>query len=542
MKGFRFAEAVLALAGMAMLFFLVLFFLLPLGASFSPIITSSAIKDLSSISLTKVIAFTFSQALCSVFISLIVGLPAAFFLARRNFPGKKILSSTSAVPLCMPSLIVALAYIACFGVSGLYNKIFVNIFSLKESPFTFLYSFWGIILAQGFYNFPLVMQTVADGWSEIDSREEDSARILGAGEGRVFFTITFWKLLPFIISACVPVFIYCFFSFMIVLMFGALGTTTLETAIYVLGSNVHSLKGAALLSLVETLSALFVLLLYSLLEKKSVLYVKDPGQKKSLPPKNMSKMEVLFFVLFIFVILIFFFVPFATIVSGAMGKIIKVLSMKSLYLSIKNTILSASATALFSTASALCYALLLLYSNKINRGVFLKVLPLMPMAVSSVVLALGMTRLFKQTSPLVLVLSQSALAWPFAFRQIYSSLVKLPSETLQSSIMLSGSRLDSAFRVVMPSCRRGILSALGFTFAISAGDASFPLVLSVPKFDTLALFTYRLAGSYRFNEACASGLVLALLCMGVFYISNSLKGGSAWHGLKQTVLKKNGTV
>jgi thiamine transport system permease protein len=55
---------------------------------------------------------------------------------------------------------------------------------------------------------------------------------------------------------------------------------------------------------------------------------------------------------------------------------------------------------------------------------------------------------------------------------------------------------------------------------MSAGDATLPLVLALQKFDTLSLFTYRLAGSYRFPEACASGLVLGLICMTVFSVAS----------------------
>ena len=66
-------------------------------------------------------------------------------------------------------------------------------------------------------------------------------------------------------------------------------------------------------------------------------------------------------------------------------------------------------------------------------------------------------------------------------------------------------------------------SAICFCFAVSAGDTTLPLVLAIPHFDTLSLFTYRLAGAYRFNEACASGVILGIICAGIFKLSMKKK-------------------
>ena len=53
-------------------------------------------------------------------------------------------------------------------------------------------------------------------------------------------------------------------------------------------------------------------------------------------------------------------------------------------------------------------------------------------------------------------------------------------------------------------------------FAVSLGDASMPLVLSIRNFDTLALYTYKLAGAYRFSQACACGGSVAAISMIIF--------------------------
>lgn len=94
-------------------------------------------------------------------------------------------------------------------------------------------------------------------------------------------------------------------------------------------------------------------------------------------------------------------------------------------------------------------------------------------------------------------------------------------------MLLSPRASDVSFRVLVPLARRGILSGAGFAFAISAGDASLPLILSLPEFENLALLLFRLSGSYRFTEASACAVLLALITGVVFFLQDSEKERSS---------------
>ncbi|UZQ65243.1 iron ABC transporter permease, partial [Treponema pallidum] len=59
-------------------------------------------------------------------------------------------------------------------------------------------------------------------------------------------------------------------------------------------------------------------------------------------------------------------------------------------------------------------------------------------------------------------------------------------------------------------CKKGIVSAGVYAFALSAADAAFPLVLEIPDFQSVALLLYRLSSTYRFAESSALALVLSL--------------------------------
>ena len=207
--------------------------------------------------------FTVLQAVLSAILAVLVGLPGAFLAARRDFPGRRILLSLSGVPLCVPPVVIALSFVLFYGRSGVLNSVLMAIFALDAPPVTFLYSLAGVVLAHGLYNFPVVLRTVSRAWERLPADREEAALLLGAGPFRVFRTITMPALAGPLVSSALLVFLYCFFSFVIVLMFGTIGGTTLEVELYQAARNVTNLRGAALIAVVETLCAIGFVLLHA---------------------------------------------------------------------------------------------------------------------------------------------------------------------------------------------------------------------------------------------------------------------------------------
>ena len=554
------ASGGLLFLGLVALFVLAwLFSLLPGdGAS------ASAISLIFSPWVVKVAGRTLTLALLSTLLSLAVGIPLSFFVATRTFPGRRFLLSLSAIPLCLPPLLVALGYVMFWGMQGVMNRLVMSLAGDSIATSSFLYSPLGIVLAQGFYNFPLVMKTCADAWSQLPSNQHDAALLLGASPWRVFRTITLVQLLPAIATSAMVVFLYCFFSFVIVLVFGGVGTTVLEVEIYQAARSSLNFPLVAALALVETILALAVVALYGLVEGRSHENRGLAWDSAGLGRKKMkSWKEVLLLGLLLALVLLFFLLPLVQLVLSAFsvkasssfaGRFTlqyfqNLFSRPSFYLALKNTLLTATLSSLLAVAGALFYSLLLREWSRRRAGklagggksLFLgRVLPLLPMAVSSVVLAIGATSLTIKLlpglrgSPWMLVLLQAALYWPFAFRQISGALDKVPSSLDDAALMLAAFPLDRVFRVYLPLCRKNILAALGFCFALGCGDTTLPLVLAIPRFETLALYTYNLAGSYRFNEACCSGLVLAALTMPIFLVSGRGLKFSVRKGVKAT--------
>lgn len=468
----------------------------------------------------KTVSFTVAEAFASAMFALIIGLPAAFLVARRRFFGRRFLNILAAVPFCMPTLLIALGFVMFYGMNGVLNAVF-SFFRL--SRFTALYSFWGIVLTHGFYNFPIVMRMCADTWCRLPSNEADAARLLGADEIGVFRTVTLYQLAPSIGASFTLVFLYCFFSFIIVLLFGSIGGTTIEVEIYQAARSQFDIPTVFKLAFLETAVALVAIAVYSKLEqyaaKSSGMNVADENERKQLFSIS-EKVTVYGFVVFI---LIFFAGPLITIAVKAFSAFSVVLHRSTFFPSLMNTLISGCSTAFWCTVLGLLCATFVHVADPLKKKVLLRsLLPMLPMTISPVAAGVFIVLITGQGTVASLVTVQTLLFWPFAYRQITAALDRIPRSIEEAAKLLSPRRRDMLYRVYVPLCSRGLISAFAFSFAVSAGDASLPLMLSIPDFDTLALFTYRLAGAYRFSEACAAGIVLAVLTAGVFSISTAV--------------------
>jgi len=521
-------------------------FILPLIAAFFPSLFSknfTAVNETKSVEVSRIFSittYTLKLAAGSTLVALAVGVPAAFFCAKRKFFFKKFLLGLSAVPLCIPILIACLGAVSVFGLSGFVNSFFVKLGFEKSRA---LYSQGGIMIAQGFYNFPLIMSITSRFWAGLPCESENAARLLGANERRVFFKITLPALLPCIAAAVIPVFLFCYFSFMMVLLFSVPGTSTLEVEIYQAVKTSLDFNLASRLAVTETFTAVLFVSLYSIFAGKEKVKG-EVFQYKELPfissgdyePLYIKILEALFFIILFSLIILFFILPLGGIIASGFtsrvsGKDVfsfnqykNLFRSKVFWESLVTTLKISFCTAIVCTCVGLVYALSLQKLDFKYKKI-LSVIALLPMAVSSIVLGFGITLLFKKGNSVSLVLVQSALFWPLAFRQIQSALNKIPDDVQNSAVLLSDNYTESVFRVIIPWIRKTLFASFGFCFAFSAGDTTLPLILSVPKFTTLSLYTYRLSGSYRFNTACASGTILALVCFIVFILSEKIGGG-----------------
>lgn len=507
---------------------IVLAFFVPLIAAVFPIYNGAAASE-GMRPLWRVALFTLTQAFFSALGASAIGLCAAFFCACRTFPGRTLLLSLSAVPLSIPPVVISLAFILFFGKNGVLNTLLLSISNGAVSTGTFLYSFGGLLLVHSFYNFPIAMRAVSDAWEKLPEETEQAACLLGASPVRVFRTVIFPALKAPLCASFLIIFLYCFFSFVIILLLGGLGTTTLEVELYqTIRTNVHA-GSAALLAAVETGIAVTFVSLYAYVRKTAPDHTVNTHYNRQKVPIR-SRKERMYFAVLIAVICFFLLFPLFDLVRYSLSSPqaqytltvqpwCRLLKRPAFWHAVYQTIQTGIGTAVISVTSALFFA----FAAFQQKGAWYKVLPLLPFSVSSIVLGSGWLRLESTPSVFLLIIVQSSLAWPFAWMQIEISLAKIPRSALDAAVLLSASRTDAFFRATLPLCKTGIFSALCCVFAISAADASLPLVLHILDFENLALMLFRYAGSYRFTESACIAVILAVLTGFFFFVQEKIR-------------------
>jgi molybdate transport system permease protein len=133
----------------------------------------------------QIVAFTVEMAALSTALILPAGLALAWCLARLHWRGKTLVETFVALPLVLPPVVTGLVLLKLFGRRGpvghwLYSEFHLDI----------VFTWRAVSLALAVMSFPLLVWTARAAIEEVNPALEQIARTLGAGEWRVFFTIT----------------------------------------------------------------------------------------------------------------------------------------------------------------------------------------------------------------------------------------------------------------------------------------------------------------------------------------------------------------
>ena len=148
------------------------------------ILDGSLAHALGSPVVLDALALSLVTTAVSLVITVTMGLPLAFVLARRRFPGKGLVEAIVDLPIVLPPSVAGLALLLVFGRRGLLgaplDQLGVSV------PFTIV----AVVLAQVFVSAPFFIRSARTGIAGVDRDLEDAARVDGASERQLFRTIT----------------------------------------------------------------------------------------------------------------------------------------------------------------------------------------------------------------------------------------------------------------------------------------------------------------------------------------------------------------
>ena len=214
-----------------------------------PLLTASGVGDALRLSVVS--------ATLATLLSLVMGVPIAWVLARSAVRGRTLLRALVTVPLVLPPVVGGVALFLVLGRQGLVGRWLFEQFDLTI-PFTTT----AVVIAETFVAMPFLIISVEGALRAADARFEDAAATLGADRWTTFRRVTLPLVAPGVAAGAVLCWARALGEFGATITFAGnfTGTTqNMPLAVYL--ALQHDPEAAIVLSLVLLVVSLATLLL-----------------------------------------------------------------------------------------------------------------------------------------------------------------------------------------------------------------------------------------------------------------------------------------
>ncbi|HXH89155.1 MAG TPA: iron ABC transporter permease [Gaiellaceae bacterium] len=504
------AAAVLLPAG-----FLALFFAYPFAAILERGLTQDGglhlpLDLLTSSSTRDVVWFTLWQAALSTALTLLLGLPLAWVVARFRFRGRSFVRALVLVPFVLPTVVVASAFLALL-------------------PEEFERGVAVILAAHVFFNIAVVVRVVSAWWGRLDPGLWDAAATLGAGPAARLRAVTLPLLGPALAASAALVFLFCFTSFGVVLILGGPGYATLETEIYNQAARLFDLRAAAALSLLQLAAIGVVLAVAGVLERRSGAVAPVAPERELLRRPRGRERVALAGVLGLSGLGLG--LPVAALVERSLATpdgyglgFYRQLGEETPALLVPpwHSVLNSLAFAAAATLVALVVGGLVAVAAARRRAGWLDALAMLPLGVSAVMLGFGFVIAFDEPpldfrgSPWLVPVAQALVAAPFVVRILAPALRSIDERLRDAATVLGASPARVWREVDLPLVLRSLGVAAGFAFAVALGEFGATVFVARSDWPTVPVAIVRFLGrpgAVNAGQAAALSVVLMALAV-----------------------------
>ena len=476
----------------------------------------------------KVVWFTLWQAAVSTILTVVLSIPGAYLLYRRSFPGEKIVNALITVPFVLPSIVVAVGFTVFRSVHVFFEGIGL---SFLAEPI-----YW-IIAAHIFVNYSIAVKTIGGVWALLDYDTDSAAELDGAGRLKTLISVSLPQLRPAIFSAAALIFLFSATSFGIILVLGGGQVQTIETAIFFAATQRLDLELASALVLVQTLITTLAFLVGTKLSVGtfSLEQVFEGTRKPKVDSRDLPAVFVSaatwvgLLAMPLVLVLVQAFTSKGVLSLDNFANLVTRGSRDLLNISFIQAAGNSTRNMLIATFLAFVLGTLIAWLLSRTRFLFLDLVFLLPLGVSSVVLGFGFLVAFDsewvqlRSSWLIVPLAQSLIALPIVIRLVYPALLSIGKEPIEQAQLDGATSLQIWIFVESKMTRGVLLTALGFAAIISIGEFGASSFLANGSQATIPTLLFRLIsrpGDQNYGMAMAvSGVLIVLSALIVYIVS-----------------------
>lgn len=468
---------------------------------------------------------SFKVSIVVTIISIILGVPLAYFYNMYQMKGKRFLQVV--IILCSMSapFIGAYSWILVLGRNGVITRLLESLFGYTMPN---IYGFKGIVISLTSRLFPMVFLYTSGALKSIDNSLIEASQNLGTRGVKMFFKVITPLCMPSILAAALIVFMRAMADFGTPLMIGE-GFRTFPVEIYnaYVGEVGQNFGFAAAISIVAILITALVFLLQKWATSKfsfTINAMHTIESKKAKPAFN-------FFIHFYSYLLVsiamlpqvyLWYSSFRNtsrsgnvFMEGHSLMSYKEVMKRGLGVSIKNTFFVGA----LSVAIILVLAVLVSYlvvRRKSFKSQLIDTMSMVPYVLPGSVVGIALISAFN-TRPLILTGSVAIIIVamvirriPYTIRSSVAILGQIPISMEEAAISLGSNKLKTFFTITVPMMRNGIVAGALLSWITIITELSTSIILYTARSQTLTVFTYVFVSRGSDGQAAAVATVLSL--------------------------------
>ena len=440
-------------------------------------------------------------------VSLIVAVPAAWLTMRSNMPFRRVFSVALALPLVVPSFVMATTLIEALGPKGTLQE-FLEPFGVERLPS--IYGLPGATLVLVLMTYPYVYLTVRAAIAGLNPELVEASRSMGYSMLGGFRRVTLPLLMPAIGAGAILAALYTLSDFGgVALMRHNTLTVSIMTNYQ---TSIDRTAGAAM-SMLLVAFAVALLLLEASIRGRRRYDDASANVGRTHREIHLGWWAAPALIFTALPVLAGVVVPVAVLIEWLLRGLSKGLEGSPILIPLWNSLQASALAAVATIVLALPVAFVTVrnqnwLSDLFGKAVYIGFgLPGVVVALSLVFFAVNFA-LFAYQSLLLLVFAYAVLFLPVALGALRSGLLQINPRLEEAAQSLGKTQFRAFARVTLPILMPSVFASAALVFLLTMKELPATLILGPTGFDTLATSIWSASSEAFFTKTAASSLIL----------------------------------
>ncbi len=485
---------------------------------------SEFVKFFSRSYYTTTIVNSLKVTISVTLVSLLLGIPIAYFYSFYRLHGAKALFVISILCSMSAPFIGAYSWIMLLGRSGVITQFLANNLGLDIGS---IYGFKGILIVQSLKFFPLVFIYMNGAFKNIDNTLMEASANMGCTGVRRLFKVVLALSMPTILAAALMVFMQAFADFGTPMLMGE-GFQTFPVLIYneYMGEGGQNFNFAAALACIAiaVTAIVFFIQKWATSRYKFSMNALHPVEKKECRGLAGFLMHAYCYILVAVAFLPQLYIIYLSFRNcdgsifhpgfslGNYEQAVKRLLVRSIR---NTTVIGVVALAVIIVVAVLIAYLVVRRSNTLNNTIdTISMLPyIMPGAVIGLALLIAFGKQpFALTGTLtIMIISMVIRRLPYTIRSATATLMQISLSIEEAAISLGASKVKTFVKITVPMMANGIFSGAILSWVAIVTELSSSIILYNNRSITLTMSTYVAITRGNYGLAAAFAAILTVV-------------------------------